>query len=87
MGKLNRRFDDAVENIGDKVDWKAQVMIVGGVIGAALGLASAYFYVKAAEEANMEGETPTMPEAGDAVRVGMSLLAIIRTITEWGTRR
>lgn len=87
MDKLNRRLDDAVETVNDNVDWKAQVLIVGGMLGAAVGLASAYFYVRAAEEANAEGEPPPMPDAGDAVQVGRTLLAVVRTITEWGSRR
>ena len=87
MDRLNRRLDDAVDTVSDNVDWKAQIMIVGGILGAALGLASAYFYVRAAEESSAEGERPAMPDTGDAVRVGRSLLAVMRTITEWGSRR
>jgi hypothetical protein len=69
VDRLNKRVDDAMETVSDTVDWKAQVMIVGGVLGAALGIASAYFYVRAAEEASAEGEPPPMPDTGDAVRV------------------
>lgn len=65
-------------------DWRPRVFLIGGVIGAALGLLSAYLFVRAAEEAGKEA--PEAPGAGDTVKLGLSLLGIIRTITEWGSR-
>ncbi len=65
-------------------DWRPRVFLLGGVIGAALGLLSAYLFVRAAEEAGKQ--VPETPRAGDTVKLGLSLLGIIRTITEWGSR-
>jgi hypothetical protein len=84
VDSLNRKFDRAMDDVEVDIPWKTRVMLVGGLIGAGIGLASAYFYVRAAEEAGAEGDSPPMPEAGDAVRLGLSLLTIVRTITEWG---
>ena len=66
-------------------DWRPQVYLIGGLIGSILGVLSAYFYVQAADKQH-GGEAPEAPAARDTVRLGMSLLAIIRTITEWGSR-
>jgi hypothetical protein len=63
-------------------DWRPRVLILGGLVGAAIGLLSAYLYVRAADE-NVTGKQPEAPGTGDAVRLGISLLAIVRTITEW----
>jgi hypothetical protein len=86
MDRINRtinRVSDHVD-LDVNIDWRKQILIAGGAIGLLLGLASAYFYIRAADEANTEGETPTAPEPGDAVKLGLSLLTIVRTIAEWG---
>ncbi|GEM_PF-1482794 len=67
--------------------WRGRVLLIGGLIGAMVGLLSALFYIRAAEETGKTGKMPEAPVARDAVRLGLSLLGIMRTITEWGTRR
>jgi hypothetical protein len=67
-------------------DWRPQVFMIGGLVGAVLGLLSAYLYVRAAEQSQADGSTPEGPAPTDAVKLGLSLLTIIRTITEWGSR-
>lgn len=66
--------------------WRARVVVMGGIIGAVLGLLSAYLYLRAAEETHGPEGTPQGPETRDAVKLGVALLAIIRTISEWGKR-
>lgn len=65
--------------------WQQRVFAIGGVVGVALGLLAAYLYVQAAEQRGDAGQ-PDPPSAGDTVRLGVALLAIIRTVTEWGGR-
>ena len=67
-----------------ETDWRPRIFVVGGLVGAFLGLLSAYFYVKTAEE--IGDKQPTAPSSSDTVRLGLSLLSIIRTISEWGSR-
>jgi hypothetical protein len=88
MDRINRTINRVSDNVDldVNIDWRKQILIVGGITGALLGLASAYFYIRAADEANNEGEAPTAPEPGDAVKLGLSLLTIVRTIAEWGSR-
>ncbi len=66
--------------------WRTRVLLVGGLVGAILGVISAFLYVRAADEQRGGDEPPVGPGPGDAVRLGISLLGIIRTITEWGSR-
>jgi hypothetical protein len=66
-------------------DWRTRIFVFGGIVGAALGLVSAYLYVRSAEEEHA-GRPPASPKAGDALRLGTSVLAMVRTITEWGRR-
>jgi len=68
------------------MDWQPRVYIVGGIVGLALGLLSAHLYIRSAEE-NFAAASPTTPTAGDTVKLGVALLGIVRTITEWGARK
>lgn len=66
--------------------WQAKTLLIGGLAGAVLGLMTAFLYMRAAEEEHGGGVPPEAPSAGDAVKVGMSLLTLVRTISEWGRR-
>ena len=62
------------------VDWRQKAFIIGGVIGALLGVGAAYIYVNAAEES---GEAPEL-RPGSAVTIGLSLLALLRQVAAIG---
>ena len=66
--------------------WRTRTLMMGGIVGAVLGLLSAYLYLRAAEETHEPGESPGGPEPRDAAKLGVALLAIVRTIAEWGRR-
>ncbi len=66
-------------------NWRTRVLLIGGLIGSLLGLLSAFLYIRSAEE-RYAGRPPEAPGTGDTVRLGISLLSIIRTIAEWGSR-
>lgn len=79
------RYDIAGAN-GDQGDeWRARTMIVGGVLGAVLGVLSAWLYIRSAEE-KYGGRTPPSPGATEAVGLGVTLLGIVRSIAEMGKR-
>lgn len=84
MVDVNKTVNKALEPV-EEMGWQPRVYAVGGVVGLALGLLTAYFYVRAVEEKGTD-VTPETPSAGDTIRLGVSLLGIVRTITEWGAR-
>lgn len=61
-------------------DWRGKAFVVGGVLGALLGLGAAYIYVNAAEQS---GEAPEV-SPGTAVTIGLSLLALLRQVAVIG---
>jgi len=69
----------------DKAEFRARVLIMGGIIGTVLGIVSAILYLRAAEEAHGD-DGPGTPRPRDAMKLGMSLLAIIRSITDMGRK-
>ena len=62
------------------MDWRGKAFVVGGVLGALLGLGAAYIYINAAEQS---GEPPEV-SPGTAVTVGLSLLALLRQVAAIG---
>lgn len=56
--------------------WRTRAFVVGGFVGALLGLGAAYIYVSSAEKT---GEKPELP-ASEAVGIGLALLAVLRQI-------
>ncbi len=65
--------------------WKLRVYLLGALIGLAVGLISAYFYARVSEENGFErpNRIPTM----DALKLAVSLLSVIRQITDLGAKR
>ncbi len=58
------------------MDWRMRVFIIGGMVGAAFGLASAYIYVRSVEK---RGAPPELAPS-DAVGLGLTALGLLRQI-------
>jgi hypothetical protein len=59
-----------------ELGWRQRAFIIGGVVGALLGLGAAYIFVNSAENS---GDTPEVTP-GTAVTIGLSLLALLRQV-------
>jgi hypothetical protein len=60
---------------------KGQIYLAGGLTGMVVGFLAAYFYTRAADEAgNKDGVT-----AADFVKLGLTVLGLVRQVTELGT--
>jgi hypothetical protein len=78
--------EDTRELVPLSESWRTRTLMAGGIIGALLGLLSAYLYVRAADDSLEPGEAPEGPQARDAAKLGVALLAIVRTVAEWGKK-
>jgi hypothetical protein len=65
-------------------DWKPQVYLSGGLVGLLIGLMAAYFYARASEESAPDKPSPARIKTMDALKLGVSLLALLRQITDLG---
>lgn len=63
-------------------NWKLQTYLLGALIGLALGLLTAYFFARASEEHGRSGPSPI--KTLDALKLSVSVLGIIRQITDLG---
>jgi hypothetical protein len=62
--------------------WKTKALIIGGVIGALLGMGTAYLL---AQKAEREGE-PLKLGTGEGLRLGMLTLGMLRQVASLGER-
>ncbi len=74
--------EEEEENEGSELDWKVKAIIVGGVVGALIGIGAAYLYVRNIEEA---GEDPRLATK-DAMSIGVSLVSLVRQIANMGNK-
>jgi hypothetical protein len=64
-----------------KENWQTKTLIIGAIVGAVSGVIGAYILIQAAERA---GTKPQLT-AGDGVKVGLGLLAVLRLLADLGT--
>lgn len=64
------------------MNWRNKTLIIGAVVGVALGLAAAYIVIQRSEEQN------TLPEltAGDGVKIGLGVLGVLRLVADIAER-
>ena len=62
-------------------NWKIKAMVIGGVVGAVVGVSAVYIYVRRLEE---NGEKPSIATK-EAVAVGFSLISLLRQIANMGS--
>jgi hypothetical protein len=60
-------------------NWKTKAFILGGVIGAAAGVLTAFILVKRAEK---EEGLPRLT-AGEGIELGLGLLGLLRLVSSW----
>ena len=57
-------------------NWKPKALVIGGVIGAAVGMAAAYLLVQRAKD-----DAASKVTVGEGVKIGMLVLGLLRSIT------
>ncbi len=70
----------------DAKNWKPTVYLAGGALGLLTGLAAAHLYARTAEENRLSDGVPNRIEAGDAFRLGLATLALVRQISDLAIR-
>ena len=75
-------IEEIEEESGVELDWKAKTLIVGGVVGALIGVGAAYLYIRNIEEAGEEPQLGTK----DALQLGVSVVSLVRQIANMGKK-
>jgi hypothetical protein len=58
--------------------WKNKVLIVGGLVGALLGVGAAFLYIRTAEEAGGPREVST----GQVLKLAVAALGVVRQVSQ-----
>jgi hypothetical protein len=64
--------------MSENSSWKNKILILGGLIGALLGLAAGFLYVRMAEEAGGPREVST----GQVVKLAIAALGLVRQASQ-----
>jgi hypothetical protein len=56
-------------------NWRPRVLIIGGVLGALVGVAAAYLLIQRAEE-----DKPPKMNVGEGVKLGVMVFGLLRSI-------
>jgi hypothetical protein len=65
-------------------NWQAKVLITGGIIGAGIGLLTSWLLIRTSRETR--GGPPAIT-TGDAIKVGITTIGLVRAIAALGDRR
>ena len=68
--------------MNENPNWKFETYVRGSIIGLMVGIVAAYLYTRAVEENNGQGISIG---AGDMVKVSLTILGLVRQITELGS--
>jgi hypothetical protein len=63
-------------------DWQKKVLVIGGVVGLVSGLFAAYLLIQRNNE-KLSGPDIT---AGDGVKLGLSVLGVMKLIADMGEK-
>jgi hypothetical protein len=66
------------------MDWKTRILIAGGILGALVGVGAAMIYIREVEESTT-GQPPRVAP-GEAVRLGVTLMDIMRQVASIGAK-
>jgi hypothetical protein len=70
----------SVQEITESNNWKARTLIIGTVVGAAVGVLSAYLLI---QRADREKQVLSV-SAGEGVRLGLLVFGLLRQVTTLG---
>jgi hypothetical protein len=74
---------DSVAERGITMSSRNKILIIGGLVGSALGILAAWLYAQAAREEE-EATSPQPVPPGKMVRLGLSVMEVLRQVAALG---
>lgn len=83
MNRIDNTMSHEIAAMEDQENWQLKVLLTGGVIGAVIGLATSWLLVRTSRETR--GGPPAIT-TGDAIKVGITTIGLVRAIAALGDR-
>lgn len=66
----------STSSLGSTLNWRTRAMIIGGVVGAAVGIAAAYMIAQRSQD-----DQPPEMSVGEGVKLGVLVFGLLRSIS------
>ncbi len=83
MKRVDKTMSHEIAAMEDQENWQMKVLLTGSVIGAVIGLATSWLLVRTSRETR--GGPPAIT-TGDAIKVGITTIGLVRAIAALGDR-
>lgn len=84
MNRFDNTMNQELAAMDKQENWQAKVLITGGIIGAGIGLLTSWLLIRTSRETR--GGPPAIT-TGDAIKVGITTIGLVRAIAALGDRR
>jgi len=83
MKRVEETMNHEIAAMERQGNWQMKVLITGGVVGAVIGLLTSWLLVRTSRE--VRGGPPAIT-TGDAIKVGVTTIGLVRAIAALGDR-
>jgi hypothetical protein len=84
MSSIDKTLSHEIASVENEENWQMKVLVTGGVLGAVVGLLTSWLLVRTSRETR--GGPPTIT-TGDAIKVGITTIGLVRAIATLGDRQ
>ncbi len=82
--KVDATLNQEIAAMDDTNDWETRVVVVGGILGAVVGVLTSYLLIRTSKEAHAG---PPAITTSDAFKVGITAIGLVRSIAALGERQ
>ena len=82
--KVDQALNQELAAMDDTNDWETRVIIVGGILGAVVGVLTSILLIRTSKEGHAG---PPAINTGDAFKVGITAIGLVRSIAALGERQ
>jgi hypothetical protein len=83
MKRVEETMNHEIAAMERQENWQMKVLLTGGVVGAVIGLLTSWLLVRTSRE--VRGGPPAIT-TGDAIKVGVTTIGLVRAIAALGDR-
>lgn len=84
MNRFDNTMNQELAAMDKQENWQTKVLITGGIIGAGVGLLTSWLLIRTSRETR---SGPPAITTGDAIKVGVTTIGLVRAIAALGDRR